>query len=74
MSAVDDIWDQYPDYDDFESDTDVQCKFCKRSGFHWGEWWNKKGVASFRLFTAAGRLHDCRTVKPDADGFDVVPE
>ena len=78
MSAMDwgwpdDDWGMHPDYDDFESDVDVQCKFCKRRGFHWGKHYDAQGRESWRIYTASGRLHDCRP-KPSADAFDVVPE
>ncbi len=70
MSAED-----YFDFHDLDlEDEDVQCRFCKRRGFHWQEHFGLNGSAKWRLFTEGNRLHDCRSVKPSADAFDEVPE
>ena len=71
--SVEDYFD-FHDLDFDEDEQDVQCRFCKRRGFHWQEHYGASGAAKWRLFTGNNRLHDCRATKPDADVFDAVPE
>ena len=73
MVSVEDYFDVYGPDDEDRDEEDVQCKFCKRRGFHWQEFYGPNGASRWRLFTDKNRLHDC-TPKSSADAFDVVSE
>lgn len=58
---------------DVDESEELPCRYCK-TPVYWGPHYGEKGDFDRRLYTAATRrLHDCR-VKPDINGFDVVPE
>ncbi len=57
---------------DIDESDELPCRYCGKP-VYWGPFHDEKGIFDRRLFTASTkRLHDCR-VKPDPDGFDVVP-